>query len=210
MRKRITAVTALAGSLLLAPLMLGPTQAAPDLKNAVSPLHSSTITLVGHGGGGGGGGGGHGGGGFSGGGGGHAAFSSGGGGRRPSVAVAAGVPPSAATWAPGAVAAFPAEASTVIPALPAGASTIGASSAIAEALIIVASSAITVRGITEVGITEVGITTRGITVISITVGSTASWLSMAGGGEEILGGGEINYDDSCWLWTRRGRVWVCQ
>ena len=38
MRTTIAAVTALAGSLLLAPLMLGPTQAgsAPDLKNAVS------------------------------------------------------------------------------------------------------------------------------------------------------------------------------
>jgi hypothetical protein len=77
MRMSMTAVTALAGSLLLVPLMLGPTQAAPDLKNALSPFHESTITLVHSGGGGGGG---HGGG-FGGGGGGHAAFSGGGGGR---------------------------------------------------------------------------------------------------------------------------------
>ena len=53
MRKRITAATALAGSLLLAPLMLGPTQAgsAPDLKNAVSAIHDSAVTLVRGGGG---------------------------------------------------------------------------------------------------------------------------------------------------------------
>lgn len=72
MRTTIAAATALAGSLLLAPLMLGPTQAgaAPDLKNAVSArIHGSTITLVHGGGGGGGGGGGHGGGGGGGGGG---------------------------------------------------------------------------------------------------------------------------------------------
>jgi hypothetical protein len=57
MRTTIAAVTALAGSLLLAPLMLGPTQAgsAPDLKNAVSAIHDSALILVGHGGGGGGG-----------------------------------------------------------------------------------------------------------------------------------------------------------
>ena len=55
MQTSIAAVTALAGSLLLAPLMLGPTQAgsAPDLKNAVSSIHDSAIVLV-HGGGGGG------------------------------------------------------------------------------------------------------------------------------------------------------------
>jgi hypothetical protein len=66
MRTGIAAVTALAGSLLLAPLMLGPSQAgsAPDLKNAVSAIHDGAVTLV-HGGGGGGGG--HGGGGFGGG-----------------------------------------------------------------------------------------------------------------------------------------------
>ena len=77
MRKRITAATALAGSLLLAPLMLGPTQAgsAPDLKNAVSAIHDSAVTLVR------GGGGGHGGGGFSGGGGGHMGGGGFGGGR---------------------------------------------------------------------------------------------------------------------------------
>jgi hypothetical protein len=71
MRTTIAAVTALAGSLLLAPLMLGPTQAgsAPDLKNAVSAIHDSALILVGHGGGGGGGGGGgRGGGGWGGGG----------------------------------------------------------------------------------------------------------------------------------------------
>jgi hypothetical protein len=84
MRASMTAVTALAGSLLLAPLMLGPTQAAPDLKSALSPLNASTITLVGHGGGGGvgggggGGGGGHGGG-WGGGGGSRGALSSSGG-----------------------------------------------------------------------------------------------------------------------------------
>jgi hypothetical protein len=89
MRKSMTAVTALAGGLLLAPLMLGPTQAgsAPDLKNAVTGIHGSEVTLVGHGGGGrGGGGGGRGDGGGRGGGGGghvgnfggnHAAFSGG-------------------------------------------------------------------------------------------------------------------------------------
>ena len=66
MRTGITAVTALAGSLLLAPLMLGSSQAgsAPDLKNAVSAIHDGALTLV-HGGGGGGGHGG--GGGFAGG-----------------------------------------------------------------------------------------------------------------------------------------------
>jgi hypothetical protein len=61
MRTSIAAATALAGSLLVAPLMLGPAQAgsAPDLKNAVSAIHDDAITLVR----GGGGGGGHGGGG---------------------------------------------------------------------------------------------------------------------------------------------------
>jgi hypothetical protein len=85
MQTSLAAVTALAGSLLLAPLILGPTQAAsaPDLKNAVSSIHDSAIVLVRGGGGGGhgggGGGGGHGGGWGGGGGGGHAAFSGGGG-----------------------------------------------------------------------------------------------------------------------------------
>ena len=71
MRTSLAAVTALAGSMLLAPLMMGPTQAqsAPDLKNAVTKI--SPVTLVGHGGGGGFGGGhmggGHMGGGFGGG-----------------------------------------------------------------------------------------------------------------------------------------------
>jgi hypothetical protein len=53
MRTTIAAVTALAGSLLLAPLMLGPTQAggAPDLKNALSATHPGAVTLVRHGGG---------------------------------------------------------------------------------------------------------------------------------------------------------------
>jgi len=57
MRTSIAAVTALAGSLLLAPLMLGPTQAggAPDLKNALSATRDSAVTLVRGGGGGGGG-----------------------------------------------------------------------------------------------------------------------------------------------------------
>src|SRR6478736_493431 len=57
MRTSLAAVTALAGSMLLAPLMMGPTQAqsAPDLKNAVTKI--SPVTLVGHGGGGGFGGG---------------------------------------------------------------------------------------------------------------------------------------------------------
>jgi hypothetical protein len=69
MRTSLAAVTALAGSMLLAPLMMGPTQAqsAPDLKNAVTKI--SPVTLVGGhmGGGGFGGGGGHmGGGGFGG------------------------------------------------------------------------------------------------------------------------------------------------
>ena len=61
MRTTIAAVTALAGSLLLAPLMLGPTQAGgvTDLKNALSATHDGAVTLVR---GGGGGGGGHGGG----------------------------------------------------------------------------------------------------------------------------------------------------
>lgn len=61
MRTTIAAVTALAGSLLLAPLMLGPTQAGgvTDLKNALSATHDSAVTLVR---GGGGGSGGHGGG----------------------------------------------------------------------------------------------------------------------------------------------------
>jgi hypothetical protein len=62
MRTTVVAVTALAGSLLLAPLMLGPTQAgsAPDLNSALSASHDGVITLVRGGGGGGvGGGGGH-------------------------------------------------------------------------------------------------------------------------------------------------------
>ena len=65
MRAKLLTGTALAGSLLLAPLMLGPTQAgsAPDLKNTVGSIHDSAIVLVHGGGGGGGGGGGHGGGG---------------------------------------------------------------------------------------------------------------------------------------------------
>jgi hypothetical protein len=69
MRTSIAAVTALAGSLLLVPLMQGPTQAgAPDLKSAVGTTHNGAITLIREGGGGGGGGvavggGGHGGGG---------------------------------------------------------------------------------------------------------------------------------------------------
>jgi hypothetical protein len=64
MKTSIAALTALAGSLLLAPLMMGPTQAqsAPDLKNAVSAIHNGAVTLVR------GGGGGHGGGGWGGGG----------------------------------------------------------------------------------------------------------------------------------------------
>jgi hypothetical protein len=67
MRTSLVAVTALAGSLLLPCLMLGPTQAqsAPDLKNAVTKI--SPVTLVGGHMGGGGFGGGHmGGGGFGG------------------------------------------------------------------------------------------------------------------------------------------------
>jgi hypothetical protein len=69
MRTSIAAVTALAGSLLLAPLMLGTSQAgsAPDFKNAMSAIHDGGLTLVRGGGGGGGFGGGHGGGGFGGG-----------------------------------------------------------------------------------------------------------------------------------------------
>jgi hypothetical protein len=64
MRTSIAAVTALAGSLLLAPLMLGQAQAgsAPDLRHALSATHDSAVTLVRHGGGGGRGGGGFGGG----------------------------------------------------------------------------------------------------------------------------------------------------
>jgi hypothetical protein len=55
MRTTIAAVTALAGSLLLAQPMLGPTQAggAPDLKNALSATHDGAVTLVRGGGGGG-------------------------------------------------------------------------------------------------------------------------------------------------------------
>jgi len=62
MRTGIAAVTALAGSLLLAPLMLGPSQAgsAPDFKNAMSAIHDGGLTLVRGGGGGGGFGGGQG------------------------------------------------------------------------------------------------------------------------------------------------------
>jgi len=54
MRTGIAAVTALAGSLLLAPLMLGPSQAgsAPDFKNAMSAIHDGGLTLVRGGGGG--------------------------------------------------------------------------------------------------------------------------------------------------------------
>jgi hypothetical protein len=81
MRTTIAAVTALAGSLLLAPLMLGPTQAGgvPNLNGAVSATHTGAITLVR--GGGGGGGGGHGGGG----GGGHGGGGWGGGAGHPSA-----------------------------------------------------------------------------------------------------------------------------
>ena len=65
MRTSVAAVTAFAGSLLLAPLMLGLAQAAsaPDLKDAVIVTHDGDVMLVHGGGGGGGGGGGHGGGG---------------------------------------------------------------------------------------------------------------------------------------------------
>jgi hypothetical protein len=91
MQTSLAAVTALAGSLLFAPLMLGPAQAgsAPDLKNAVNALRDSNITLVGHGGGGGHGGGNiggglriQGGGGGGGGGGRSFAYHGGGGGGR--------------------------------------------------------------------------------------------------------------------------------
>ena len=53
MRMTIAAVTALAGSLLLAPTMLGPAKAAgaPDLKNALSATHDGAVTLVRGGGG---------------------------------------------------------------------------------------------------------------------------------------------------------------
>jgi hypothetical protein len=79
MQTSLAAVTAFAGSLLLAPLMLGPVQAgsAPDLKNAISATHAGTVILVRRGGGDGGG---HGGammgGGRMGGGGGRHAFAS--------------------------------------------------------------------------------------------------------------------------------------
>ena len=55
MRMTIAAVTALAGSLLLAPTMLGPAKAAgaPDLKNALSATHDGAVKLVRDGGGGG-------------------------------------------------------------------------------------------------------------------------------------------------------------
>jgi len=55
MQMTIAAVTALAGSLLLAPTMLGPAKAAgaPDLKNALSAPHDGAVTLVRGGGGGG-------------------------------------------------------------------------------------------------------------------------------------------------------------
>ena len=45
MRTTLVARAALAGGLLLSPLMLGPTQAgsAPDLKNAVRAIHESAI-----------------------------------------------------------------------------------------------------------------------------------------------------------------------
>jgi hypothetical protein len=48
MRTTIAAVTAIAGGLLLAPPMLGPTQAGgvPDLKNAFSATRDSAVTLV--------------------------------------------------------------------------------------------------------------------------------------------------------------------
>jgi hypothetical protein len=61
MKTTLAAVTALAGSLLLAPFMLGPTQAgsAPDLKNGVGTTHAGAVTLIRGGGGGGGHGGGH-------------------------------------------------------------------------------------------------------------------------------------------------------
>jgi hypothetical protein len=83
MRTSVATVAAFAGSLLLAPLMLGLAQAgsAPDLKDAVIATHDGAVMLV-HGGGGGGGGGGHGGGGggFAGGhGGGGGGFTGGGG-----------------------------------------------------------------------------------------------------------------------------------
>ena len=80
MRTSVATVTAFAGSLLFAPLMLGLAQAgsAPDLKDAVIATHDGAVVLVhgggGHGGGGGGFAGGHGGGGggFTSGGGFHA------------------------------------------------------------------------------------------------------------------------------------------
>jgi hypothetical protein len=67
MRTSMTAVTALAGGLFLAPFMLGPSQAesAPDLKNAIGATYHGPITLVRSGGGSGGGGGSHAGGGTS-------------------------------------------------------------------------------------------------------------------------------------------------
>jgi hypothetical protein len=102
----------------------------------------------------------------------------------------AAVRPSAAIW--GAVAALPAEALTVVPDLPAAALTTGVLSPVTEVGTTVASSEIAARGITEDGTTEDGTTMPGTIITSITVGSTiASCLSMAGGGEEIHGGGEI-------------------
>src|SRR6476661_4727061 len=73
MRTSVATVTAFAGSLLFAPLMLGLAQAgsAPDLKDAVIATHDGAVMLV-HGGGGGGGGGGGFAGGHGGGGGGFA------------------------------------------------------------------------------------------------------------------------------------------
>ena len=66
-----TAIVTLAGGLLLAPLMLGPSQAGslPDLKSAVNASHDGIVSLVRGGGGGGhvgGGWGGHMGGGWGG------------------------------------------------------------------------------------------------------------------------------------------------
>jgi hypothetical protein len=90
MTKSIVAVTALAGSLLLVPVVLGPASAgALDGMKGLAAPQAGTVPLVGHGGGGGGGGDG-----FSGGGGDHAGggISGGGGGGRGSPSTGA------ATW----------------------------------------------------------------------------------------------------------------
>lgn len=77
MTKSIVAVTALAGSLLLVPVVLGPASAgALDGMKGLAAPQAGTVHLAGHGGGGGGGGGD----GFSGGGGDHAGGGIGGGG----------------------------------------------------------------------------------------------------------------------------------